>query len=408
MPVKCPCLDKTVLRQAWDLFVFSAAFALLFNVFYSDGIQIQFKANPQKKIQVKTQSSESSYPGWNVAEPKAPSTRVTPTPVASFGGEIQRLSLEGAKSRFDGKKCVFLDARTLEEYLDGHIPGAQHLYAEEFDKYAPAVLPKLSDKKQEFVAYCHGTDCDLSILLAQKLMDSGYTNVKIFFGGWPHWKDAGYPVVQGPDPFGSEEGKPAEKKSREDKPKSLAQILFSDLSLNLFSTLLLAFWWWAWASTRREGRAGRLDWQAAAATFIRVFCGFILVYASLDKLGNSSDFVEVIGNYRILPAALSPLAAVVVPWFELFTGLCLAFGFLPKGAALVFCVLMAGYAVAIGSALARGIELNCGCFNMDWKEPENWFTVLRDALLFALGTIVLVSKNIYAQLEQFFTARNVR
>jgi putative oxidoreductase len=408
VPVCCPFLDKTLIRQAWDLFVFSAVFALLFNIFYSNGIKIEFKSNQPKKVQAKPQSSESSYAGWNTGEPKTVSIKATPTPALPSNDEIQRISLAGAKSRFDEKKCVFLDARPADEYQQGHIPGALNLYGEEFEKFAPQVLPRLADKKQEIITYCHGTDCELSILLAQSLLDSGYTNVKVFFGGWPHWKDAGYPVAKGPNPFDPEGSVPDEKKAENAKPKSLAQILFSDLSLNLFSALLLALWFIAWAASRRESGTSSIDWKAVATTLIRVFCGILLVYASLDKLGNSSQFSESVGNYRILPSALVPLAAVVVPWFEFFTGLCLAFGFLPKGSALIFCVLMAGYAVSIGSALVRGIDLNCGCFNMDWKETETGWTVLRDLLLLALGTIVLVSKNTYAELGRFFTCKDSR
>jgi putative oxidoreductase len=407
-PVCCHWLDKTVLRQAWDLFIFSAVFGLLFNVFYSNGIKIEFKSSQQKKVQIKPQTSESSYAGWNVEKPKATAIRPTPTPVPSAGGEIQRIGLEGAKSRFDEKSCVFIDARPLEKYLEGHIPGALNCYAEEFDKLAPQFLPQLPDKNKEIIAYCHGTDCELSNLLAQGLVDSGYTNVKVFFGGWPHWKDAGYPIAKGPNPFDSKGGAPAEKKSAEEKPKSLAQILFSDICLNLISTLLLALWLGAWAASRSENGVLDLDWKAMAATLIRVFCGFILVYASLDKLGNSSQFSESVGNYQILPSALIPLAAVVVPWFEFITGLCLTFGFRQKGASLIFCVLMAGYAVSIGSALLRGIDLNCGCFNMDWKETETGWTVLRDVLLFLLGTIVLVSSRTYARLDQLFCNKNSR
>jgi rhodanese-related sulfurtransferase len=73
-------------------------------------------------------------------------------------------------------------------------------YADDFEKMAPQVLPQLPDKSREIVAYCHGTSCDLSIHLAQKLAEQGYTDVKVFFGGWPEWKKAGYPINTGAQP----------------------------------------------------------------------------------------------------------------------------------------------------------------------------------------------------------------
>lgn len=184
--------------------------------------------------------------------------------------------------------------------------------------------------------------------------------------------------------------------------------LLSDLSLCFFGLLFLGLWVFAWVVSRREIKTPALDWQAAATTFIRVICGLILVYASMDKLGNAAEFSKAVDNYQILPSALVPLAAVVVPWLEFYTGLCLAFGLVQRGAALIFCALMAGYAFSLSTALLRGIDLNCGCFNMEWKEPETWLTVLRDVLLFAMGYIVLVSIQTYLVLGQIFTGKDSR
>ena len=41
--------------------------------------------------------------------------------------EVARISVEEAKSRFDGNTAVFVDTRDLDEYEAAHIPGAVHM-----------------------------------------------------------------------------------------------------------------------------------------------------------------------------------------------------------------------------------------------------------------------------------------
>ncbi len=191
-----------VLTEAWGLFIFSSLFALLFNLFYTEGIELKIKPVKQLHLQdvLKSQPA-AAYPGWGVpVSPKASAPAImtgTPPPATD---SLPRLSLIGAKDRFDRKSAIFLDARPPDEYKQGHIPGALNFYADDFEKMAPQVLPLLPDKTREIVAYCHGTSCDLSIHLAQKLSEQGYTNVKVFFGGWPEWKKAGFPINTGDQP----------------------------------------------------------------------------------------------------------------------------------------------------------------------------------------------------------------
>ena len=192
---------KPILADAWAIFLFSAAFGILFNLFYTEGIELKVKPAPKAHLQeiLKSTPPAAGYPGWAppAAAPKSNPAAAVPTPDED---NLPRLSLAGAKDRFDRKASIFLDARPPDEYKEGHIPGALSFYADDFEKMAPQVLPLLPDKTKEIVAYCHGTSCDLSIHLAQKLVEQGYTNVKVFFGGWPEWKKAGYPITQGDQP----------------------------------------------------------------------------------------------------------------------------------------------------------------------------------------------------------------
>jgi rhodanese-related sulfurtransferase len=186
--------SRRVIRQAWSLFIFSSIFAVLFNAFYADGIELKFKLLPKTGFRP---SNPVSISGFNSSS--SPET-VQATSIPAPADNVIRLSLSGTKDRFDKKNCVFLDARKPEEYKDGHIAGALNFYGNELDQFAPSVIPQIPDKNEEVIAYCHGGDCDLSLLVAKSLIETGYTRVEIFAGGWPEWKKAGYPMTLGENP----------------------------------------------------------------------------------------------------------------------------------------------------------------------------------------------------------------
>ncbi len=192
--------DRSTPRQAWTLFIFSAVFAILFNAFYNNGIPLKYTPPQLPHLQdiLKKPKETPAYTGWK--RPKeTPQPSATPT-VASPVNTIPRLSLIGIKDRFDRKAAIFLDAREPAAYEEGHIPGALNFSALEMDKFAPLVLPQLTDKKQELIAYCNGGDCTLSLDLARTLIEQGYKKVEVFEDGWPTWKNAGYPVNEGVNP----------------------------------------------------------------------------------------------------------------------------------------------------------------------------------------------------------------
>ncbi len=186
--------------------VFSAAFALLFNAFYPDGIELKYK--PVKKLSLQKilnsnpsgNSSTEAPAGWNISGGSKPKTQVQAQAQNSPRDNVSRITLIGAKKRFDGKKAIFLDARKPEEYQDGHILGALNFFANEMDKFAPIVMPRLPDKNQDVVCYCHGGDCDLALEVAKSLIAQGYQQVEVYLGGWPEWKKAGYPSRKGERP----------------------------------------------------------------------------------------------------------------------------------------------------------------------------------------------------------------
>ena len=114
-------------------------------------------------------------------------------------GDPPFLSLAEVSALYQNPEVVFLDARYPEEYARGHIERAMLLPFEaeedEYDAYWKRIEPLLR-RDTQIVTYCSGTECESSLFLARHLRDvMGYDSVKVFFGGWRRWEDAGLPVV---------------------------------------------------------------------------------------------------------------------------------------------------------------------------------------------------------------------
>lgn len=89
---------------------------------------------------------------------------------------------------------TLVDARPAARKYDvGHLPTAINIPDSQFDQLAPRLLPQ--DKSQLVVFYCDGPECILSHNSAFKAEKLGYTNVKVYAGGFPEWVRAGNVAV---------------------------------------------------------------------------------------------------------------------------------------------------------------------------------------------------------------------
>jgi len=86
---------------------------------------------------------------------------------------------------------TIVDARPAARKYDiGHIPTAVNIPDTQFDQLAPKLLPQ--DKAQLVIFYCDGPECILSHNSAFKAEKLGYTNVRVYAGGFPEWVQGGH------------------------------------------------------------------------------------------------------------------------------------------------------------------------------------------------------------------------
>jgi uncharacterized membrane protein YphA (DoxX/SURF4 family) len=119
---------------------------------------------------------------------------------------------------------------------------------------------------------------------------------------------------------------------------------------------------------------------------LRLFLGGLYLYASYDKILHPQAFAQAIYNYQILPDAVVNLAALVLPGLELLLGLCLVAGIWLPGATMMSSGLLAVFITALVVNLARGLNVQCGCFSTQAMEgPADRWTVVRDVSLLAVS-----------------------
>ncbi len=102
-------------------------------------------------------------------------------------------SVAWARSIFDKGDALFVDARSQNDYANGHIPGAISLPVGQFEAGIGLFLNRYPPE-QPIVTYCSGRTCEDSHDLARALSDVGFTNVRIFIDGFPGWEAEGYPI----------------------------------------------------------------------------------------------------------------------------------------------------------------------------------------------------------------------
>lgn len=101
------------------------------------------------------------------------------------------LTYEEARMLFLRGDALFIDARHGYDFGRGHIKGAINVPLQEFNN-GHLLLTSVA-KDRLIVTYCDGEDCNSSVELAKKMYAAGYSNVRIFFGGWNEWLAHGQP-----------------------------------------------------------------------------------------------------------------------------------------------------------------------------------------------------------------------
>lgn len=118
-------------------------------------------------------------------------------PPTAEPGDPPFIDVNVAQMEHAAGQALFIDARNLEEFECGTIPGSISIPFEALPEgdlapYFDSVLAAPQDRM--LIVFCSGEECDLSLHLARNLRLLGYTNIAIFFGGAREWEKFGLEI----------------------------------------------------------------------------------------------------------------------------------------------------------------------------------------------------------------------
>jgi len=122
---------------------------------------------------------------------------------------------------------------------------------------------------------------------------------------------------------------------------------------------------------------------------IRLFLGFVFVYAAVTKISEPEGFSQAIYNYKLLPIFLVNILAIILPWIELTAGVLLIFGISVKENSAILNGLLIIFIIAIVISLFRGLDINCGCFGTVDGSKVGLIKILENIGLLILGYLLI-------------------
>ena len=129
---------------------------------------------------------------------------------------------------------------------------------------------------------------------------------------------------------------------------------------------------------------------------LRLLIGGLFIYAGVVKIWDfqesgsaTQQFAMEIQNYQLTSWTGAILAAVYLPWLEIFAGLVLVARRYYTGGLTVLAGLVAFFIVALGSAWARGLDISCGCFGRSDVAVNYPVKIAQDVALLAALLLLL-------------------
>ena len=111
--------------------------------------------------------------------------------------DLQTMGLSEFRQSLQDESALILDARSSSLYQEGHVPGALNLPRDDFARDYSRLSSKLNAHKDKPIAvYCSGADCHDSKLVASALVSLGFSEVRVFTGGWQAWTEANLPIAR--------------------------------------------------------------------------------------------------------------------------------------------------------------------------------------------------------------------
>jgi uncharacterized membrane protein YphA (DoxX/SURF4 family) len=133
----------------------------------------------------------------------------------------------------------------------------------------------------------------------------------------------------------------------------------------------------------------------------RLLLGGVMLVAGALKVTKPEVSARAVQAYQLLPFDLATYVGYALPVLEVIIGALLVAGLFTRVSAVVSGVLLVAFVIGIGSAWARGLSIDCGCFGeggtIDPSATRYLEEILRDVgLVLCAAWLVIRPRTAYS------------
>lgn len=132
---------------------------------------------------------------------------------------------------------------------------------------------------------------------------------------------------------------------------------------------------------------------------LRTILAFVFIYAAILKIAEPGGFSQAIANYKLLPDISINVLGIILPWIEISAGLLLLFGVAVKENSVIISGMLIVFIIAIGISLARGLNIDCGCFGTADGNKIGLTKILQNIGLLIIGIILIIYNSTFLSMS---------
>ena len=133
---------------------------------------------------------------------------------------------------------------------------------------------------------------------------------------------------------------------------------------------------------------------------IRTVLAFAFIYAAILKIAYPNEFSQAIANYKLLPDSFINILAIILPWIEISAGLLLLFGVAVKENSVIISGMLIVFIIAIAISLARGLNIDCGCFGTANGNKLGLIKLFQNIGLLVIGYILIIYSSTFLSMNK--------
>jgi uncharacterized membrane protein YphA (DoxX/SURF4 family) len=153
-------------------------------------------------------------------------------------------------------------------------------------------------------------------------------------------------------------------------------------------------------------KAGRALTHPSLLFLFRLVPAVVFIVAAIPKIQDPVAFGLAAHRYGMLPSGnIQAWFALILPVLELWVGLGLLVGFWTRANALLCSGMLVMFIVALTSAVQRGLNIDCGCFDPEGASPVGYRRIIEDVVLLLLCIPPLIKGSGWLGVDRLFARK---